>query len=556
MIWGSQASALTAAAATATPIAAAAATTFLKSMKMSPHSITTTGEVYKKMVDVYSSAPPGVLCGSGWNTTHADAFTKELLGFTSGAKLCAGLTGDALTNCNSLWSGNFPRCPEETVDKTKQWGVCATYRMSCPTVGAFFDDTHPKFMDWWTIFYWAWWITWAPFVGFFVALISRGRTIRQVIVGGFFVPTAFCTIWFSIFGGLAIKMERTAEIALQVRPDTMHAAVTCAEHYSGGVPITPEAKKLADAGYYMLTCMNVNDQIYHVMEPYANMTGFLHFFLWVGLVIYFLTSSDSGSMTDDIISASGLNARKIPSWQKVFWCWTEGLVAIALVNNPSQLSALRAISIIIGLPFTIFLCMMVPATYRALKHVENDEDIKSSMKFNTQLLDFCELFTPKGGSPYGRMTHLKELAIGLLLPGKQVYDSLKKVFPESPSTAIIYGALAEAFLVAFVAFQLIEISTPMMHVIGWLCHFGLVCIVTYTRGSVREKYNVWGSYMDDIWVALTATPFATAQCSMMVTNDGVGAPQYFKDVDECIAEMKAIDDVADGDTNTKVKQNA
>ena len=115
-----------------------------------------------------------------------------------------------------MWAGSFPRCPETTLKDVSAWGTCTAFLMSCPATAVFFNDTNPMFMDWWTIFYWAWWITWAPFVGFFVALISRGRTVREVIVGGFICPTLFALIWFGIFGGLGIKMQRVAEVALQV----------------------------------------------------------------------------------------------------------------------------------------------------------------------------------------------------------------------------------------------------------------------------------------------------------------------------------------------------
>ena len=288
-----------------------------------------------------------------------------------------------------------------------------------PTTASYFDDTNPMFMDWWTIFYWAWWITWAPFVGFFVALVSRGRTVRELIIGGFFCPTAFAIFWFSIFGGLAVKMQRVAEMALQVRPDVAHATATCAEHYlpnyAGGAPISPASKKLAEAGYYMLSCMHKDDQIYYLMEPYKNLTGFLHIFLWVGLVVYFLTSSDSGSMTDDMISASGLTAGLIPAWQKIYWCFTEGIVAIALVAGGSgSLKTLQAMSIIIGLPYTFLLCFMVPALYRALKREVGDTDICASYRFNTQIFDFSEGFKPKIGSPCVPGTHVASLFKGLV----------------------------------------------------------------------------------------------------------------------------------------------
>jgi choline-glycine betaine transporter len=68
-------------------------------------------------------------------------------------------------------------------------------------------------MDWWTVFYWGWWISWAPFVGTFIAKISRGRTIREFIIGTIFMPTLYLLIWFNIFGSLGIKSTRLANLA-------------------------------------------------------------------------------------------------------------------------------------------------------------------------------------------------------------------------------------------------------------------------------------------------------------------------------------------------------
>ena len=211
----------------------------------------------------------GVPCGSVSNTTHADAATSAWTGVPVGTPLCpSSMSTAAHAACTAAWAASTPRCPETTYRETMTWGRCNAYRNACPITATYYDDSNPEFMNWWTIFYWAWWITWAPFVGFFVALISRGRTVREVIIGGFFVPTLFAIIWFSVFGGLAIKMERTAEMALQVRPDWKHAQVTCLEHYnSGGVPISPESKRLANEGYYMLTCLPKDHQMYAPHQP-------------------------------------------------------------------------------------------------------------------------------------------------------------------------------------------------------------------------------------------------------------------------------------------------
>jgi len=530
---------MSAALATSTaPMAMATAAAALQAMKMPPSSISKMNNVANLMSQAYGSVP-GIPCGSGWDTTNYDAFTQELMGSgVIGSPLCAGMTGASVSACASLWSGAFPTCPETTTKDTPNWGTCNAHKLSCPKTAAYFADTNPMFMDWWTIFYWAWWITWAPFVGFFVAKISRGRTVREVIIGGFVCPTVFAVIWFSVFGGLAIKMERTAEIALQVRPDLEHAGVTCTEHYSGGAPITPEAKKLAEAGYYMITCLPPTQQMYMLMNPYKNLTGFIQFFLWFGLVIYFVTSSDSGSMTDDIISAGGLSEHKIPIWQKIFWCWTEGIVAIALLSDGrASLSALRALSIVIGLPFTVLLCMAVPSLYRILKKEMGDEDIIKSKKFNTQLLDFMELFQPKCGSPCTPMQHVISIVTAMFLPFIPVKKSLDAIMPGDAILSIAVASVTQTLFFCFILFHALEPATLHMHTLGWVWHFFFCAIVAVVRQKMRQKYNVWGSFADDLFVAFFCYPITLAQCSMMAETDGKDAPDYFADADQVIEEM-------------------
>jgi choline-glycine betaine transporter len=540
---------------------------YLASIGMSPTSIQNLQDVNAALAGVYGGAV-STPCGGSFTydadtgvTSHGAASSLAITGSeaSTGADVCAGLAGAAYTACQTAWAGDFPRCPETLTSNAGDWGVCSSYAMSCPITATYYDDSNPSFMDWWTIFYWAWWITWAPFVGFFVAIISRGRTVREVIVGGFVCPTIFAIIWFSVFGGLAIKMERTAEMALSVRADHHHAAVQCSEHYSGGNPITPESKKLAAAGYYMLTCMPPNDQIYLLMEPYENLQGFLHFALWLGLVIYFLTSSDSGSMTDDIISASGLSAGYIPSWQKVFWCFTEGIVAMALLKEGNSLSSLRALSIVIGLPYTIFLCMMVPACYRALKKEAGDEDIASSKRFNTQLLDFLEGFKPNGGSPCAPVEHLKHVLTGLFVPGLPIYNIYTKLWPEDTLGAILYGAGSMGCYLVWFILHIVEVEHKHSYLVAWLLFFFFLAIVVHLRVETRLKYKVWGSPVDDIFVALLMYPFVLAQCAMQVGNDGAGSPDYFASADEVIAEMAEASDekfAKATSTNTKTDVEA
>jgi choline-glycine betaine transporter len=517
------------------------AVNWLTTRGMSARSISLAATKATQFRTVYG-ASASVPCGYNAPAMVHDAFTASLYSATTGANVCAGLTGASLTACTSAWGGDFPRCPETTFGAVNEWGSCATHYLSCSRSYNYYDDGNPEFMNFWTIFYWAWWITWAPFVGFFVALISRGRTVREVIVGGFVCPTLFAIIWFSVFGGLAIKMERTAELALGQKPDIAHALVTCSEHYSGGVPITPESKRLADVGYYMLTCMPRDDQIYRLMEPYTNRTEFIQFFLWLGLIIYFITSSDSGSMTDDIISASGLAANKIPIWQKCFWCFTEGLVAIALVNTGGALKSLQHVSIIIGLPYTFFLCMMVPALYRALKREAGDTDIAEAKRFNTQLFDIMELFKPNGGSPFSPAQHIVKIVLALLAPFLPIKAALGKAYPKSPIFVGLLAVTAQLLYVAWFVLQICEVRFAGVYILSWVMFSGYIFIVIFARAEMRRIYNVWGSYVDDLYVSIFGFPVVLAQLQMAAETDNKDAPTYFASADLLAAELANLGD--------------
>jgi hypothetical protein len=474
------------------------------------------------LADLYPTSS-GIPCG----TVSAD------FGLTGGADaaMLAAATG------KGYWEGGFPsHCPKTALVDVPSWGQCYAHAYKCDATDLYFNDSSKSFMDWWTVFYWAWWVTWAPFVGFFIAKVSKGRTVRELIIGGTMAPTLFAIIWFSTFGGLAIKMERIAELALQERPDWSHAAVDCSEHYAGGVPITPNAKKLAAEGYYMLTCLSKDTQIFRVVEPYGLVSGFLQLALYLSVIIYFITTSDSGSYVDDIQASSGLSEPPIP--QKIFWCVTEGAVATGLVATGVERS-LRALSIVTGLPFTIVLCHLVLAVWRALKKEKGDKDIMNSMRFNTQLLDMFEGFKPMAGSPVSVGRHVKATLLGLLCPGVAVHASLKRMHPDAStfgvSGAVVYGVICQVLYTTWVALMIVEVGVEFISAVAWTIFFFMVCLLTYCRSGMRIKYNIWGSMLDDMWACIVWYPFVCAQLQIQAETDGAGARLYFADVDEGIA---------------------
>ncbi len=190
------------------------------------------------------------------------------------------------------------------------------------------EDT--GFMHGWTTFYWAWWISWSPFVGMFIARVSRGRTVREFMVCVLLIPTLVGILWMNAFGGTALA---------QFLNDGYTGVVQTVIDYR------PELSLFA-----MLEVM-----------PLAQITSFLGIVL---VIVFFVTSSDSGSLVIDTITAGGkLDA---PVSQRVFWCVFEGLVAIALLLG-GGLAALQSAAIATGLPFAIVLLLMCWATYKGLK---------------------------------------------------------------------------------------------------------------------------------------------------------------------------------------------
>ncbi|MFO7759310.1 MAG: BCCT family transporter [Roseovarius sp.] len=183
------------------------------------------------------------------------------------------------------------------------------------------EDT--GYMQGWTAFYWAWWISWSPFVGMFIARVSRGRTVREFITCVLVIPSVVCIFWMAVFGGAAIS-------DVIANPETSAVKANVIDAYS------PELSLFA-----MLDSL-----------PLSAITSTLGIVL---VIVFFVTSSDSGSLVIDTITAGGkIDA---PVSQRVFWCTFEGLVAISLLIG-GGLTALQAMVISTGLPFTVILLLI------------------------------------------------------------------------------------------------------------------------------------------------------------------------------------------------------
>jgi len=195
-----------------------------------------------------------------------------------------------------------------------------------PALSSWIGREDTAFLHGWTTFYWAWWISWSPFVGMFIARISFGRTVREFITWVLIVPTVIGIVWMSTFGGTALDQLLT-------------------DGYTGVADSVPE-----------LALFKMLEQL-----PLTGLVSTISVFL---IAIFFVTSADSGSLVMDIITAGG--KMDAPVLQRVFWCVLAGLVAIALLLG-GGMSSLQALTISAGLPFAGVLLLMCAGLLKGLR---------------------------------------------------------------------------------------------------------------------------------------------------------------------------------------------
>ncbi|NUT81961.1 MULTISPECIES: BCCT family transporter [Pseudomonas] len=191
-----------------------------------------------------------------------------------------------------------------------------TYVEYLPALSNPFGRTDTEFTQGWTAFYWAWWISWSPFVGMFIARVSRGRTVREFLISVLLVPSLVSVLWMTTFGGTAIDQATL-------------------QGFSGVKDAVLELKLFA-----MLEAL-----------PLKEISSLLGIVL---VIVFFITSSDSGSLVIDTITAGGKVDAPVP--QRVFWAVIEGVIAIALLLG-GGLIALQAMAVSTGLPFAIVLLL-------------------------------------------------------------------------------------------------------------------------------------------------------------------------------------------------------
>ncbi|MEF1288398.1 BCCT family transporter [Vibrio sp. M260118] len=189
-------------------------------------------------------------------------------------------------------------------------------------------------IDWmhgWTVFYWAWWVSWSPFVGMFIARVSKGRTVREFLFAVIIIPTTVTLIWMSVFGGIALDQV---------------------------------VNNIGELGANGLTDISLT--LFHVYDamPYSAIISVLSIVL---ILVFFITSSDSGSLVIDSITAGGKIDAPVP--QRIFWACIEGSIAAVMlwIGGKEALQALQSGVVATGLPFTLVLLVMCVSLIKGLR---------------------------------------------------------------------------------------------------------------------------------------------------------------------------------------------
>ncbi|MFC6340212.1 BCCT family transporter [Pseudomonas sp. CCM 7891] len=209
-------------------------------------------------------------------------------------------------------------------------------------------DTH--WQKSWTAFYWPWWMTWGPFVGLFIARISRGRTVRELIVGALVVPTLVTVLWMSVFGGAALKDEQHARQAYAQLPV---AEQNEAAPFKGGVVLQSTQKETTSAMFTLLERLD---------GPAVG--AVLCLIVCLLLAVHFITAADAGTQVLCMLNSVG--SINPPNWIRILWCFLEGAIAAGLLLA-GGLIAIQMASIIIGLPIAFFLLITGYSLIRSLR---------------------------------------------------------------------------------------------------------------------------------------------------------------------------------------------
>lgn len=337
-------------------------------------------------------------------------------------------------------------------------------------------------MDSWTIFYWGWWISWAPFVGTFMAKISRGRTLGEFIAGTLLIPSMYSFIWLGTFGSEGIRMDRRAE----------NEGLDC-----GLWDGNPNSIFSNTTSAVRLWCLSTEDILFDQLASYGQQGfgDFLSVVTMICLVLYFVTSSDSGSLVIDIIGANGI--QDPPTLQRIFWALSEGATASVLLNfgtDGNALRALQTVAIVGGLPYTFVLFLMCQSLYYVCLEEMNDLDIQRK-GYESFIFQFDH---SNSGNLKNGLGNILEAMLLPCLPLGRICAKLWGVDFKGQWTAA--ASVPFATIILFLSLTGIERQMKMLAAAVYILY---VTLIAAARFSARDKCGVKrGDFITDWMLSL------------------------------------------------------
>eukprot|EP00934_Nitzschia_sp_Nitz4_P009058 Nitzschia sp. Nitz4//scaffold199_size41809//4067//6877//NITZ4_007444-RA/size41809-processed-gene-0.55-mRNA-1//-1//CDS//3329540543//9048//frame0 len=409
-------------------------------------------------------------------------------------------------------------------------------------------------MDAWTIFYIGWWVAWAAFVGLFIARISRGRTIRSVVFNSYVAPFVYTIIWFCVFGGAGIRQARQAHELQSLGSEYFNSSEYYLAEGSTYCYDVPQEDVVVDGntvftnylvGVTPVCTFNSGESDmawFNVLNSFSYPndfdTGFGPFLCWLSLftlAIYFITSSDSGSLIVDNLASNGFEETH---WiQRVFWAFTEGAVATALLvaGGNSALQALRAASILSGLPFTLFLVLMCISIYRMCALADSSdksgvevtlqEHYKTEKRFKMPIFggvfNGIEVLCSLGAVHPGRLENIPpptsasfvNFAVATFAPFVPLYKVYSAFSPKAANkngNMLATGVYAICFILWIVLFACVGVSRGF-RAFAWCFLLFNGCVLSTLRSNFRARYSIEGNLVADFLYATLLWPQVLVQ---------------------------------------------
>jgi len=357
-------------------------------------------------------------------------------------------------------------------------------------------------MNAWTIFYWGWWISWGPFVGTFLARISKGRTLGSFIVATLILPSLWSFLFMGIFGAAQIRITNQA-IAAGLNPTngtdlSLIFGALANKSLVGYNQTTGQTWEWVGVagGTTRLYKLSTEDVLFEHLASYGGegYATFMTLITLVCIVLYFVTSSDSASYVVDILAANGVE--EPPLMQKIFWAFTEGAAAAALLlsageDSPkSALNAVKALPIILGLPFTFLLFWMCQGLLIVCK-----EEAKLMPIDRKNFAVFLLNLEPAS-------------FVAMLCPFLPLGTVAARAWGGPP------GPYTLAFGAAWLAMVVLAGCTAADAAFGYMAaaaYFMVALGAAGLRASVREKLGITGDMVSDACACCFAFPWAVGQ---------------------------------------------